>query len=126
MLTTRATETDVARLCDELAATLGYRVERYEQRRASRICEGLPDRRYVRGNRRVWVELKRPGGKLTEAQHHWLVSELAAGGVATVIDDVPQLATVFRALARSDYMAQQNAVVYCRDLLDLVARRGWR
>ena len=64
-------EADVGRQCDELADAIGWTVERYEQGRATHICEGLPDRRYVYRPRglRVWVELKKPTGKLLSLIH---------------------------------------------------------
>lgn len=129
------TESDVAAACDALAVACGWTVERYEQRRATKICEGLPDRRYVRflalrtetrEAQRVWVELKRPGGKLTCEQHRWLESENAAGGMACVVDDVAQLADLFRTLARRSSVTDAEARRRCRELVSLTARRGWR
>ena len=119
------TEEDVAKACDELALKMGWRVERYEQRRATRIHEGLPDRRYVGANGfRVWVELKRPGGKLTKDQHTWLTDEQQAGALALPVDDVAQLARVFQ-LWRVLY-GKLDAVAYCREVTALVAQRGYR
>ncbi len=120
------TEADVAKQCDELAEVCGWTVERYEQRRASRICAGLPDRRYVHAARRfrVWVELKAPKGKLTRDQRIWLLSELDAGGVATVVDDVKQLAQIFARLTQP--RVGNTTTQYCRDLVQLVAQRGYR
>lgn len=120
------TEAMVGAACDQLAATLGWAVDRYEQGRATRITEGLPDRRYWHLPRRcrVWVELKRPKGKLTEKQHQWLLSELEAGGLATVIEDVQQLSKLFSILSRP--MGFNDAKSLCHDWLHLCAQRGWR
>jgi hypothetical protein len=123
------TETAVAAQVDELAHAMGWDVERYEQRRATMIAEGLPDRRYVHRHKqaRVWVELKRPGGKLTHHQYAWLLAELNAGALATVIDDVQQWAHVARLLSRGGSSLMHAAAHdYCRQLVDLVWMRGPR
>lgn len=124
----RPTETVVTAQLDELAHALGYTVERYEQRRATMITEGLPDRRYVhRGKQlRVWVEAKRPGGKLTHAQHAWLLAEIDAGALATVIDDVHQFFHLARLLSRGSSIMHAEALAYCRQLVDLCWQRGPR
>jgi hypothetical protein len=119
-------EDEVGHLCDELAESLGWTPERYEQRRATRIQEGLPDRRYVRAGQRVWVELKRPGGKLTVDQYRWLTSELAAGGLATVIEDAHQLARLFQLLARRSSSLESEARRVCEQWVELCWQRGPR
>lgn len=123
---TETTEADVARECDALAEALGWTVERYEQRRATRICEGLPDRRYVHVGRRlrVWVELKRPRGKLTAAQHAWLLAEWHAGGLATCCDTVDTFRAILSLLGRD--AGRGEALRKCRELIDLAALRGIR
>lgn len=126
MLTTNATEADVGAACDALAAACGWDVQRYEQRRATRITEGLPDRRLVRPGQRVWVELKAPGGKLTTAQHAWLLSELEAGALATVIESPDQLARLLALLARRSAPLEASARDLCRSWVDLCWRRGPR
>ena len=122
----KVTEKMIGQACDHLAATLGWAVDRYEQGRATRIAEGLPDRRYWHLPRRarVWVELKRPGGKLTEAQHQWILSELEAGGLATVIEDAQQLSKLLGILSRP--LGYHDAKTLCYDWLALTAKRGWR
>ncbi|WP_353265821.1 hypothetical protein [Gemmatimonas sp.] len=115
----------MAGLCDDFAAACGWRTERYEQQRASRITGGLPDRRYVGPHGwRIWVELKKPSGKLTEAQYKWLVAELDAGALAIVVDDVAVLAEV-RSRWRKLY-GQADALAYCRQVVELTKQRGWR
>jgi hypothetical protein len=122
-------EDDVGDAVDELADLMGFRVERYEQRRASMICEGLPDRRYVHRAKAlvVWVELKKPGGKLTAEQRDWLLDELNAGGLATVIDDVAQFAHLCRMLTRGNSSILLAAARdQCRAWVDLIWQRGER
>jgi hypothetical protein len=122
------TETVVAAQVDELAEAMGWEVQRYEQRRASMIHEGLPDRRYVHRAKglRVWVELKRPGGKLTTEQHRWLLDELEAGALATVIEDVEQFAALCRTLGRGSSIMHSTAHDLCRAWVGLCWLRGPR
>lgn len=121
------TEAVVATRCDNLAQQMGWTVERYEQTRATRIKEGLPDRRYVKkGVSAVWVELKKPGGKMTEAQRDWLMDELNGGGLAVVIDDVQTLASVLREAGNPSSIVRSVLKDRCRALIDLCAKRGWR
>jgi hypothetical protein len=119
-------EKAVGQQCDDLATRLGWTVDRLEQRRATTIVRGLPDRRYHRPGQRIWIELKKPGGRLTADQHAWLLSELDAGALATVIDDVHQLARLFHLLARRSSSLESAAREYCRDLVQLCWRRGPR
>jgi hypothetical protein len=110
--------------CDAFASALGWRIERYEQTRATKIALGIPDRRYVgHSGWRVWVELKKPGGKLTIEQHAWLMAELDAGGLAVVVDDFAVLKEV---LWRVKLYGQTEAIAYCREVVTLTASRGFR
>lgn len=119
------TESDIAAACDALAVALGYSPEKYEQRRASRIHEGLPDRRYVhRRGARVWVELKAPTGKLTAAQHAWLRGEWAVGSHAACVDSPDVLRRILVALGRD--AGRGEALRICQEVTELVARRGYR
>lgn len=120
------TEAQVASACDGLAEAMGWTVERYEQRRASRICEGLPDRRYVHRGRslRVWVELKAPGGKMTLAQHVWLIAEIDTGAHAICVDSVHVLEHLFRLLSRD--AGRGAALHYCAQTTKLMASKGYR
>lgn len=121
------TESDVTNACDSVATACGWQVHRYEQRRATRIAEGLPDRRYVKAGRFVlWAELKAPKGKLTAEQHAWLLAELDAGGLATCIDDAAQLLALFKTLGRGGSIAKAQAATTCRELVELAAMRGFR
>lgn len=120
------TEADIGRQCDAAAAQCGWRVESYEQPRATLIQAGLPDRRYVKAGARVWVELKRPGGKLTHAQRGWLLSELEAGGLATVVENPEQLLALLQLLARNSSLMASQARDLCRQWVDMVWQRGAR
>jgi hypothetical protein len=120
------TENDVALASDRLAGQLGWIVEKLEQRRASKIVRGIPDRRYHRRGQRIWVELKKPGGKLTADQHAWLLSELDAGAMATVIDDEAQLRHLFTLLSRRSSSLESAARDYCRELVRICWLRGPR
>lgn len=121
------TEKDFAKLADALAERMGWWVERYEQSRATRIAEGLPDRRYIiPGRQRVWVELKRSGGKLTSGQHQWLKTELAAGGIACVVDSLEVLARVLRDSAANSSITLAEARRYCAEVVELTASKGYR
>jgi hypothetical protein len=128
MKSPRVTESDVAAACDSRAIAAGWIVERYEQRRATMITEGLPDRRYVHRGRglRVWVEVKRPGGKLTTAQHRWLLDELEAGALATAIDHPDQLTRLLQILARRSASLETAARDQCRAWVDVIWQRGPR
>jgi len=107
---------------------MGFAVESYEQRRPSRVFEGIPDRRYAHRPRRVrvWVELKAPGKQMTSAQHAWLLLEIEAGAFATVIDDPHQLERLFNLLSGPRVGRDERALAYCRELVDLCALRGYR
>ncbi|WP_291165293.1 hypothetical protein [Gemmatimonas sp. UBA7669] len=119
-------EAEVAFACDDFMARAGWIVERYEQRRASHITEGLPDRRYVHMARgfRVWVELKKPGGQMTRQQHAWLGVELMAGALALPVDDVAQLLHLVNLLPK--LYGHADALSYCRSVTALFAERGYR
>ncbi len=123
---TAMTEADVGARCDELAEGLGWKVERYEQQRVTRIHEGLPDRRYIQPARghRVWVELKAPKGKLTSDQHRWIRAELSAGGMAIAVDSPDVLRRIFSLLSRDAGRGEAHRV--CGEITELVAQRGYR
>lgn len=53
---------------------------------------GLPDLSIVYRGIPVWVELKRPGGRLTKLQARTLQAIRAAGGVAEVAESAGELA----------------------------------
>lgn len=83
------TEAEVQLAIRRAAELLGYEAFDLSQGRPTRQTVGLPDL-YLRGHgRRVWIECKRPhGGKLSEAQHRFVASELANGGEAIVARSV--------------------------------------
>lgn len=118
------TEDDVTAECDQLARAAGWRVESYVDKRRVRTHPGLPDRRYVKPGKRLWVELKAPKGKLTAEQHGWLLAELAAGGFATVVDGSEPFRRILGLLARDGGRAEAMRV--CEELVQLTAMRGYR
>lgn len=122
----KLSEKDIGRLCDDAASACGWATEKYEQPRATLIQQGLPDRRYVRNGQRVWVELKRPGGKLTEGQYAWLKTELSAGGMATVIDHPEMLIKLLQMLGRRSSTLEAAARALCEEWVDLTWKRGAR
>lgn len=123
----RVSEKEVGLLCDNLATQMGYRVERYEQQRASRITEGLPDRRLVHPERgwRLWVEYKAKDGKLTRDQHEWLKAEARAGAWVACVCSVEELAVVLNIARNHDiHPATRGSQLY--ELLEDFAARGYR
>lgn len=58
---------------------LGWSVYDFSQPRAAMQTPGIPDLWIVKGNRAAWVEVKRPGGKLSAAQKAFRAECLRAG-----------------------------------------------
>lgn len=117
----------MGKLCDSFAEKTGWKVQRYEQRRATKICKGLPDRRYViKGLARVWVELKAPRGRITEDQYAFVCDELATGGLAVCIDDVQVFAKLMQDARRGSSSINSALRDRMKELTDLVALRGFR
>jgi hypothetical protein len=114
--------------CDKYARAAGFTVESYEQRRPSGIFKGIPDRRYSHAARglRIWIELKAPGGQMTEEQHRWLLIELKAGAYAAVVDDVAQLQHLFKLMTGPRVGRDEAVLRYCHSLVDHAALRGYR
>jgi hypothetical protein len=77
---------------------LGFDVSSFSQPRASMQTEGIPDlyARHEAWGLRIWIECKRPGGKLSFEQQAWHAAERAAGGIVLVAtgatDAVEQIA----------------------------------
>jgi hypothetical protein len=121
-------EGQVGQQCDRIATLMGWEVERYEQRRASRIHEGLPDRRYVHRAKglTLWVELKgmERSSKLSVGQHQWLADELNAGQLATCIDSPPAFQRLLNGMTGT--YARAEGLRICRELLQIVALKGFR
>jgi len=76
-------EKDVEHQCDSLVHQCGGDVVRFSQVRASKQTPGISDRRYRVHGVAWWFEVKRLGGRLSVAQHEFLLRELACGSVAT-------------------------------------------
>jgi hypothetical protein len=97
-------EDEVETKCDDLVTAAGGVVVRLSQRRASRIHEGLPDRRYRVGAVVFWWECKAAKGKLSRAQLDFLEGELACGQLGGVGTDA-ELGLFLRALAGGQPLA---------------------
>lgn len=89
------TEREVQREVKRVLALHGYIVSDFSQgyrpggkrHGTTRQTPGVPDLYCQHRTRpvRFWVEVKRPGGRLTEAQVNWRANERIAGGVVYVI-----------------------------------------
>lgn len=121
----RVSEKEVGLMCDQLAGSTGWIIERFEQSRPTMIALGLPDRRYIHWQHklRLWCEVKAPDGKLTAAQHAWLTSENRSGGLAIVVTSPQELADAFD-IARA--FRPVSAAEKLQDQLDAFANRGFR
>lgn len=91
--------------CDELAATMGYRVIKLEQRRASKIHLGTPDRRFQGGRCCFWFEYKFGRDKLSREQHTFLRAELDGGALASC-GGLAELIALLSAISRSNVAAR--------------------
>lgn len=107
--------------CDELAVRMGYTVIKLEQRKASKIHIGTPDRRYV-GRAAVFFEMKFGRDKLSREQHRFLRNELDAGALASC-GGLAELQEILAALARPTHVSARNV---CRKHLDRYAALGFR
>jgi hypothetical protein len=107
---------------------MGWIVQRQEQRRASRIVEGLPDRAFVHRAKRLVLDIEYKGSerssKLSDAQYVWLRDRLESGRLATCIDHPDAFQRLLNAL-RGPY-AHTDGLRICRELLDVVAAKGRR
>lgn len=113
-------EDEVEAKCDALVTAAGGIVVRLSQRRASRIHEGLPDRRYRVGTVAFWWECKAAKCKLSRAQLDFLEGELACGQLGGVGTDA-ELGVFLRALAGGHPLATLSA-----SLIRRWASRGLR
>lgn len=70
-----------------------YVVDDFSQPRASMQTPGIPDLRARNAARRIrfWVEVKRPGGRLSPAQEAWHELERAAGGTVFVVGSAAEM-----------------------------------
>ena len=116
-----ASRAEAAR-CDELAELLGYTVVRLEQRRASKIHIGTPDRRYQGERGCFFFELKHGSDRLSREQHAFLRRELEGGSLATC-GGLPELQALLCALQRTSLVHARNV---CGGQLDAWARKGFR
>lgn len=109
-----------AAVCDQLAKTLGYKVIRLEQRRASKIHIGTPDRRFI-GKRAVFFEYKFGRDRLSAEQYTFLKAELDAGALASC-GGLGELRDLFAAISRSDAAARNC----CLQQIERMAAKGMR
>jgi hypothetical protein len=120
-------EGQVGQQCDRIATLMGWEVERYEQRRATRI-HVLPDRAYIHRTKRLVLDVELKGmeraSKLTADQYDWLDLRLKASRLATAIDSPHAFQRLLNALIGP--YAQQDGLRICRELLEIVALKGFR
>lgn len=85
-------ETPIRRDIRDFLRLHGWKVTRIVQ---SALSEpGIPDLVCTREGQTCWIEVKRPGGRLSEAQEQWLQDLEDHGGhfiVARSVDDVAHL-----------------------------------
>jgi hypothetical protein len=97
-------EEDVLRHVVDALETLGWEVDNFEQgyrpdacpdcgrpvRASTRVPLGTPDLRVYGVGRNFWIELKRPGGALTDEQREWHDRERQHGGHVYVVRSAEQ------------------------------------
>jgi hypothetical protein len=92
-------EKDVEQDIDSELERLGFSITRLSQARASKQTPGIPDRyaRHIARKRRIWIEVKQPGGELTADQKAWQKEERDAGGEVITVWSVEDLQDELRA-----------------------------
>lgn len=95
------TEKDVQRQVKKVLALYGFTVSDFSQgyrpggRRhgTTRQTKGIPDiyAQHPILKVRLWIEVKRPGGKVSPDQAAWAATETASGGEIWLIDSVDKL-----------------------------------
>jgi hypothetical protein len=122
-------------LCDALVAQLSGRehVVNLSQQRASMLTEGLPDRRYRAFGVAFWWELKAEDGKLTHAQHAFLLAELTSGAPAGcgTLQDLQDLLDVVKAHREPEGViprmhASMTIQAHCLALIGRWSAKGYR
>jgi hypothetical protein len=86
-------EKTVAQHVKAALRSLGFVVNDLQQPRRTMQTIGLPDlyAQHAAWQLRVWVEVKRPGGRVSAAQTVWHATERAAGGHVLVVYGVADL-----------------------------------
>jgi hypothetical protein len=104
-------ERDVEKACDDLAMQCGYLVKRLSQRRASRVIQGLPDRRYLNLTLGVafWFEVKAPAGQISREQYEFLADELRCGCLGSR-GGLEELIELMRAVKRGHAFAFEEGM----------------
>ena len=110
--------------CVALARGLGYDVKVFSVPERAQVPD-TPDTylRHVGHRVRIWWEVKRFVDKLSERQHQFLMTELAAGGIAGT-GDRADLQSVLVLCARNVML--EAARRRCAELVSLKAARGYR
>ena len=117
-------ERDVEKACDDLAMQCGYLVKRLGQRRASRVIEGLPDRRYLNLTLGVafWFEVKAPAGQISREQYEFLTDELRCGCLGSC-GGLEELIELMRA---RQHFGPDTAMLTAKAQLDAWRFKGFR
>jgi len=113
-LVPQLTERDVARQVRDFMEAHGWRCIRMQVASVARPTGGgfrvgevgMPDFLFIRYNEQgfdaasritccehLWVEVKRPGGRVSEHQREWVGREMDRGGVVVVVDDIDEFRT---------------------------------
>lgn len=108
----KAIEADIIRAMQDL----GFAVTKTSQPRPSMITRGVPDlyAAHPLWRIRIWIEVKRPGGKTTAYQDLWHETERAAGGSVVVARSVGD---VLDAIAEMGAPVRRGAVPTLREAL---------
>lgn len=113
------------RQCDALASRVGIVRVQLSESRQSRIEPGLPDAYYRWPSKRstFWFEAKSETGKLTEAQHRFLLAELECGNLA-VCGTATDFTTIVQLLSRG--IPRYSILQRCREIVGVWASKGYR
>lgn len=90
------TEKQVQQQVKRLLHHLGFIVSDLSQPRASMQTAGLPDLycQHRRLKACFWVEVKRPGGKVSDNQQAWHENEHESGGTVYVVHSASEMADI--------------------------------
>jgi len=92
-------EGDVEQDVDAELDRLGFDITRFSQPRRSKQTEGIPDRyaRHRLRKCRLWIEVKQPGGTVSDDQKRWHKTERDSGGDVVTVWSVRDLHDELRA-----------------------------
>ena len=116
------TGAEIGHACDQLVSHMQGSITHFEQRRASHLPLGIPDREYRIFRQTIAFEIKSPKDKLTRAQYDLLESKKLSGQIASCggLDELIHLLPVVRGRALRD--AQELGWLFVK----LWAARGFR